>query len=142
MSPFDIATRVVRILPAESAHRATIDGLKTGLAKPTAQLDDPRLAVTLRKLVEAERLALKAGKSRKEAIYAAYDRFYTGDIASEIVRGVREEGGLFTTEDLANWKVKIEEPVTTNYRGIDVYKLQQWTQGPALLQALIERNWL
>ena len=54
------------------------------------------LAVTLRKLVEAERQALKAGKNRKEAIYAAYDRFYKGDIAREIVRGVQEEGGLFT----------------------------------------------
>lgn len=86
--------------------------------------------------MEAERLALKAGKSRKEAIYAAYDRFYRGDIADEIVRGVREEGGLFTKEDLANWKVKIEEPLATNYRGVEVYKLQQWTQGPALLQAL------
>lgn len=94
------------------------------------------LAVTLRKLVEAERVALKAGKSRKDAIYAAYDRFYRGDIADEIVRGVREEGGLFTKEDLANWQVKIEEPLATNYRGVDVYKLQQWTQGPALLQAL------
>ncbi len=94
------------------------------------------LATTLRKLVEAERTARRQGKSRKEAIYAAYDRFYKGDIAEEIVRGVREEGGLFTREDLANWKVKIEEPLSTNYRGIDVYKLQQWTQGPALLQAL------
>ena len=94
------------------------------------------LAATLRKLVEAERKALAAGKSRKEAIYAAYDRFYTGDIAEEIVRGTREEGGLFTMADLANWKVRIEEPVKTTYKGIDVYKLQPWTQGPVLLQAL------
>ena len=94
------------------------------------------LAATLRKLVEAEATALRQGKSRKEAIYAAYDRFYKGDIAEEIVRGVREEGGLFTREDLANWRVKIEEPMSTNYRGVDVYKLQPWTQGPALLQAL------
>ncbi|MDQ8153787.1 MAG: gamma-glutamyltransferase [Gemmatimonadota bacterium] len=94
------------------------------------------LAATLRKLVEAEQTALKAGKSRKDAIYAAYDRFYKGDIAKEIVRGVQEEGGLFTEQDLANWKVKIEEPLSTNYKGIEVYKLQQWQQGPALLQAL------
>ncbi|MDF2158022.1 gamma-glutamyltransferase [Algoriphagus sp. CAU 1675] len=91
---------------------------------------------TLSKLVEAERNALKAGKSRKEAIYAAYDRFYKGDIAKEIVRGTREQGGLFTEADLANWKVKIEEPLHVNYKGIDVYKLQEWTQGPALLQSL------
>jgi len=94
------------------------------------------LAATLRKLVEAERLALKAGKTRKQAIYAAYDRFYKGDIARELVRGVREEGGLFTLEDLARWKVKIEEPLSTEYKGITVYKLPIWQQGPVMLQAL------
>ncbi|WP_304517241.1 gamma-glutamyltransferase family protein [Cecembia rubra] len=91
---------------------------------------------TLKKLVETEREALAQGKSRKEAIYAAYDRFYKGDIAEEIVRGTREQGGLFTMDDLAKWKVKIEEPLSTNYKGIEVYKLQEWTQGPVLLQAL------
>ncbi|HEX9610633.1 MAG TPA: gamma-glutamyltransferase, partial [Gemmatimonadales bacterium] len=94
------------------------------------------LAATLRKLVEAEQQALRAGKSRRDAIMAAYDRFYQGDIAQEFVRGLREEGGLVTLEDLAAWRVKIEEPVMTTYRGIEVYKLQPWTQGPALLQAL------
>ncbi|HEY6209393.1 MAG TPA: gamma-glutamyltransferase [Gemmatimonadales bacterium] len=96
----------------------------------------PDLAATLRKLVEAEQQALKNGKSRREAIAAAYDRFYKGDIAREFVRGVQEEGGLITLDDLAAWKVRIEEPVMTTYRGIDVYKLTHWTQGPALLQAL------
>ena len=94
------------------------------------------LAATLRKLVEAEQSALRAGKSRKQAIYAAYDRFYKGDIAREIVRGVREEGGLFTLDDLAAWRVRIEEPVSTTYKGIEVYKLPFWQQGPAMLQAL------
>jgi len=94
------------------------------------------LAATWRKLVETEQQALKSGKTRKQAIYAAYDRFYKGDIAREIVRGVREDGGLFTLADLANWKVKIEEPLSTTYKGITVYKLQQWQQGPAMLQAL------
>jgi gamma-glutamyltranspeptidase / glutathione hydrolase len=96
----------------------------------------PDLAATLRKLVEAEQNALKAGKSRKAAIMAAYDRFYKGDIADEFVRGTQEEGGLITKEDLAKWQVRIEEPVKTNYKGIDVYKLTHWTQGPAMLQAL------
>ncbi len=91
---------------------------------------------TLRKLVEAEQQALKKGRSRKEAIYAAYDRFYKGDIAKEFVRGCREQGGLITEQDLANWKVLIEEPLMTTYKGIEVYKLQQWTQGPVMLQTL------
>jgi len=94
------------------------------------------LLETLRKLTEAEQQALKSGKNRKEAIYAAYDRFYKGDLGKEYAQGCREQGGLITTEDLANWKVKIEEPVMTNYKGIDVYKLSQWTQGPMMLQAL------
>ena len=96
----------------------------------------PELATTLRKLVEAEKNAKAHGKDRKAAIYAAYDRFYKGDIAQELVRGTREQGGLFTMEDLANWKVKIEEPVHTNYKGIEVYKLTTWVQGPVMLQAL------
>lgn len=94
------------------------------------------LAATLRKLVEAERQALEQGESRKDAIYAAYERFYRGDIAEEIVSATREAGGLFTLQDLADWEVKLEEPVSTNYRGIDVYKLTTWTQGPVLLQVL------
>jgi gamma-glutamyltranspeptidase/glutathione hydrolase len=96
----------------------------------------PELAATLRKLVEAERKARAAGKDRRTAIYAAYDRFYRGDIAQELVRGTREQGGLFTLEDLAKWKVRIEEPVHTNYKGIEVYKLTTWAQGPVMLQAL------
>ncbi|HTS01882.1 MAG TPA: gamma-glutamyltransferase [Thermoanaerobaculia bacterium] len=96
----------------------------------------PDLAATLRKLVEAEKQALAAGKSRKDAILAAYDRFYRGDIAREFVRGSQEVGGLCTLDDLARWKVRLEEPVKTTYKGIDVYKLDFWTQGPAMLEAL------
>ena len=91
---------------------------------------------TLEKLVSAEQRALAAGSSRKDAIYAAYQRFYEGDIAEEFVRGSRELGGLHTMQDLANWEVYIEEPVTTSYKGIDVYKLTTWVQGPVMLQSL------
>ncbi len=94
------------------------------------------LLATLTKLVEAEQQALKNKKDRKAAIMAAYDRFYKGDIAKEFVRGVQEQGGLITLADLANWKPRTEEPLHTNYKGIEVYKLAQWTQGPMLLQGL------
>ncbi|MDQ6652636.1 MAG: gamma-glutamyltransferase [Acidobacteriota bacterium] len=104
--------------------------------EPGEVFRQPDLAATLRKLVETEEQALAAGKDRKDAIYAAYDRFYKGDIAQEIARGVKEEGGLITAQDLANWKVRIEEPLTTNYKSIEVYKLSHWTQGPAMLQSL------
>jgi len=94
------------------------------------------LKATLEKLVEAEHQALDAGASRKEAIMAAYHRFYEGDIAQEFVRGAREQGGLVTLADLAGWKLHVEEPVKTSYRGIEVYKLTSWVQGPVLLQTL------
>jgi gamma-glutamyltranspeptidase/glutathione hydrolase len=94
------------------------------------------LLETLTKMVEAEQDALKHKKTRKEAIYAAMDRFYKGDIAQEFVRGCQEQGGLITMQDLAAWKPIEEAPLHVNYRGYEVYKLQQWTQGPAMLQAL------
>lgn len=96
----------------------------------------PDLFITLNKLVRAEEEALAQGKSRKEALFAAYDRFYKGDVAQEFVRGSKEQGGLITMEDLAKWRVYIEEPVMTVYRGIEVYKLNSWVQGPVMLQAL------
>jgi len=100
----------------------------------------PDLERTLRKLVEREREALADGASREEAIYAAYDRFYEGDIADAFVEGVREAGGLITKEDLASWEVKLEEPVSTTYASpsgeYSVHKLTSWTQGPVLLQML------
>ncbi len=91
---------------------------------------------TLTRMVEAEQEALKKKKNRKEAIMAAYDRFYKGDIAQELVRGCQEQGGLITMQDLAKWQPVEEQPLQTNYKGIEVYKLQQWTQGPMLLQSL------
>ena len=91
---------------------------------------------TLQKLVDTEAKALADGATRKEAIYAANNRFYNGDIAEEIARATQEQGGLITKEDLANWKVYLEEPVKTNYKGIDVYKLTHWVQGPVMLQSL------
>jgi gamma-glutamyltranspeptidase/glutathione hydrolase len=96
----------------------------------------PDLLASLQKLVETEQTAVQAGKDRKAAIMAAFDRFYKGDIGAEYARGCQEQGGLITASDLANWTVKLEEPVSVNYKGIDVYKLTTWTQGPSLLQTL------
>ncbi len=104
--------------------------------KPGEIFRQQDLAKTLQRLIDAEAEALAAGKSRKAAIYAAYDRFYRGDIAEEIVRGTQEQGGLITMEDLDQWQVYQEEPAMTTYNGIEVYKLTSWVQGPVMLQAL------
>jgi gamma-glutamyltranspeptidase/glutathione hydrolase len=103
---------------------------------PGETFEQPELLATLTKLVDAEREALAAGKNRKQAIMAAYDRFYRGDIAREIVSSTQAAGGLFTMEDFDRWQVHIEEPAVTNYKGIDVYKLNHWVQGPVMLQTL------
>ncbi|HET7711948.1 MAG TPA: gamma-glutamyltransferase, partial [Thermoanaerobaculia bacterium] len=122
-------------IPAQDRGAPAPAGRREG-PEPGEIFRQPDLAATLRKLVEAERNALQRGKGRREAIMAAYDRFYKGDIAAAIARATQEQGGLITVEDLASWQVRLEEPVKTSYRGVDVYKLREWTQGPAMLQAL------
>lgn len=96
----------------------------------------PDLLATLEKLLEAEAQALASGADRRAAIMAAYERFYRGDIAEAFVAGSQALGGLHTKEDLASWQVHIEAPVRSRYKGLDVYKLSSWVQGPAMLQAL------
>ncbi|HEX9800925.1 MAG TPA: gamma-glutamyltransferase [Thermoanaerobaculia bacterium] len=103
---------------------------------PGSLFRQPDLARTLRRLVAAERAALDAGKSRREAILAANDLFYRGELASELVAAARAEGAPWSEDDLARWRVQLEPTVATTYRGYEVHKLTVWTQGPALLQAL------
>ena len=92
------------------------------------------LARTLRKLIEAEKAA--ASKGRKEALKAARDRFYKGDIAREMAKFSEDNGGLFRYEDFAEYTAKIETPVSVDYRGYQVYKNPSASQGPAELIAL------
>src|SRR5437762_1377909 len=92
------------------------------------------LARTLRKLVEAEKSA--ASKGRKDALKAARDRFYKGDIAREMAKFSEENGGLFRYEDFAEYTAKIETPVSIDYRGYRVYKNPSASQGPTELVAL------
>ncbi|MBK9169493.1 MAG: gamma-glutamyltransferase [Bryobacterales bacterium] len=92
------------------------------------------LARTLRRLVEAEKSA--AAHGRQAALKAARDRFYKGDIAREMAEFSEKNGGLFRYEDFATYTAKVEEPVSTNYRGYDVLKNPSASQGPAELFAL------
>lgn len=96
----------------------------------------PDLHRTLSALIETEQEALAAGLSRRDAIMAAYERFYRGDIAEAFVKGSQALGGLHTKQDLADWQVYTEQPVSTRYKDVDVYKLTSWVQGPVMLQSL------
>jgi len=100
---------------------------------------NPDLARTLKKLVEAE--AQAAAKGRIAALRAARDRFYKGDIARALAAFSEANGGLFRYEDFAEYAVRIEEPVSLDYRGYEVFKNPSANQGPAELITLnILRN--
>ncbi len=99
----------------------------------------PELARTLRALAEEEQRNRVSG--RKEAIYAARDRFYKGDIGRRIAQAVQESGGLLTAEDLAGYHGRVEAPthVTFSIPGsptYDIFKTGFWGQGPVLLETL------
>jgi len=91
-------------------------------------LDSARM---LRKLVDAEKAA--ARKGRHEALRAARDRFYKGDIARTMGDFSEKNGGLYRYEDFAGYTAEVETPVSTNYRGYEVYKNASSSQGPAEL---------
>ena len=98
-----------------------------GRARSSASRIWPRRS---RKLVEAEQQALEAGQDaarRRSTPPTTASTRATSRRSS--CAASREQGGLFTLEDLANWKVQLEEPLHTSYRGIDVYKLPMWTAG-------------
>ena len=102
--------------------------------KPGDIFRNPDLARTLRKLVETEKQ--NAGKGRHDALKAARDRFYKGDIAQTMAKFSEAEGGLFRYEDFASYTAKFETPVSVDYRGYRVYKNASATQGPTELFAL------
>jgi gamma-glutamyltranspeptidase/glutathione hydrolase len=109
--------------------------LPTGDApRPGEIFKNPDLARTLKKLVEAERANKAMG--RHEALKAARDRFYTGDIAREMAAFSQANGGLFRYEDFAGYSAKLETPVSIDYRGYRIYKNPSASQGPTELIAL------
>ena len=105
--------------------------------KPPAAGDifrNPDAARLLRKVVEAEKDAMARG--RHEALRAARDRFYKGDIAHAMADFSERNGGLFRYEDFVAYTVKVETPVSINYHGYDIYKNPSASQGPTELMAL------
>ena len=102
--------------------------------KPGEIFRNPDLARTLRELVEAEHA--NRAKGRHEALRAARDRFYKGDIARELAAFSEANGGLFRYDDFAEYTAEVESPVSIDYRGYQVYKNPSASQGPTELIAL------
>tara|TARA_B110000003_G_scaffold37540_1_gene34376 strand:+ start:460 stop:2133 length:1674 start_codon:yes stop_codon:yes gene_type:complete len=64
------------------------------------------------------------------------DDFYNGSIAKKITSFIQSQGGLLTNEDMSNYSPEWVTPVSTNYRGYDVWELPPNGQGIAALQIL------
>ncbi|MEC9455137.1 MAG: gamma-glutamyltransferase family protein [Pseudomonadota bacterium] len=92
------------------------------------------LAASLQYMADEERSAAKRG--REAGLEAARTAFYRGDIAAAILRYHRENGGLLSADDLADYRSAIEAPVRVAFEGVGVYSCGPWCQGPVLLQAL------
>ena len=92
------------------------------------------LAASIQFMADQEAAAMKDG--REKGLKAARDAFYIGDIAREIVKYHKENGGLMTADDMASYRTPIEKPLSINFRGTEVYSCRPWCQGPVLLQML------
>ena len=80
---------------------------------------NPALADTYRRIAEGGR-----------------DAFYKGEIAVKIDAYMAEQGGFLTYEDMAAHTSEWVEPISSNYRGYDVYELPPNGQGIVALQML------
>ncbi len=94
------------------------------------------LANTISQMIQAEDGALSGGASREDGIQAARDIFYKGTIAERMVTALKDLGGLYEMADFADYTSPLEEPISTTYRGYQIFTNRTWTQGIVLLQAL------
>jgi gamma-glutamyltranspeptidase/glutathione hydrolase len=92
------------------------------------------LARTFQSLAEVERQ--NAGQGRVAALEAVRDYFYRGPIAKRISDFCKQAGCLLREGDFAAYHARVEEPLKTTYRGIEVYKVGFWSQSPVLLENL------
>ena len=92
------------------------------------------LARTFQSLAEVERQ--NRGRGRVAALEAVRDYFYRGPVAQRVSDFCRQAGCLLRAEDFAAYRARLEEPLKTTYRGIEVYKVSFWSQSPVLLENL------
>jgi gamma-glutamyltranspeptidase/glutathione hydrolase len=100
------------------------DSAKTFLMEGRAPVEgeifrNPRLAASYRAIAEG-----------------GAEAFYRGDIARQIVAFSQANGGYFSARDFADHKSEWVEPVSTNYRGYDIWELPPNGQGIAALEML------
>jgi gamma-glutamyltranspeptidase/glutathione hydrolase len=92
------------------------------------------LAASLQYMADEERAA--ASRGREAGLEAARDAFYRGDIARKILAFFKEEGGLLSAADLAEYRSPVERPERRRFGDLEVFTCGAWCQGPVLLQTL------
>ena len=60
--------------------------------------------------------------------------FYQGEIGQAIARHVSENGGTITEQDMADYEVRIREPLRVNYRGYHIEMISENSGGPSVAQ--------
>jgi gamma-glutamyltranspeptidase/glutathione hydrolase len=97
------------------------------------------LAGSLQYMADEERAAVSHspnGRGREAGLAAARDAFYRGDIAKKIVAFMKEQGGLLSAEDLAEYHSPVGPPERRRFGDLEVFTCGAWCQGPVLLQTL------
>jgi gamma-glutamyltranspeptidase/glutathione hydrolase len=123
----------------EKDHRAWPS--TTAIFLPNGRLPEPGevfrqtdLAASLQYMADEERSA--ASRGREAGLEAARDAFYRGDIAQKIVTFMKQEGGLLSAEDLAEYRSPVGPPERRRFGDLEVFTCGAWCQGPVLLQTL------
>ncbi|HVB14922.1 MAG TPA: gamma-glutamyltransferase family protein [Stellaceae bacterium] len=92
------------------------------------------LGASLQYLADQETAA--SGRGREAGLDAARDAFYRGDIARQIVAFMKQEGGILSAEDLAEYHSPVGPAERRRFGDLDVFTCGAWCQGPVLLQTL------
>ncbi|MEE9285571.1 MAG: gamma-glutamyltransferase family protein [Dehalococcoidia bacterium] len=101
---------------------------------PGSVLVQRDLAATLQALMAAEKAGGAA--TREGRLRAVRDAFYKGDIARRMAEFSQKLRGFLTYDDLAEFEVREEPPVSADYKGYQVYACGPWCQGPTVPQTL------
>jgi len=92
------------------------------------------LGASLQYMADEEKAA--ASRGREAGLEAARDAFYRGDIARKIIAFMKQEGGLLSAEDLADYHSPVGPPERRRFGDLEIFTCGAWCQGPVLLQTL------
>jgi gamma-glutamyltranspeptidase/glutathione hydrolase len=121
---------IERVEPLLRAWSASAE-LYLPAPRPGTLFRNRALAATYRRILD------ESGTGSREArIDHARAAFYDGFVAQAVDWFSRENAGLLTGQDLADWEATLEPPATFDYRGYTVCKTGSWGQGPVFLQQL------